>query len=159
MLRDQIKKVMGEIFGLAPGEIPDTATMEELEVWDSLNQMELMLAVEIEFGVRDVEFNVLPACEANARHHVVPGALAVAELKLQRFPLPIAMQPAPERLVGGEVERLGESPAPRRPARVVVARACRLEPGAAAAHPTTSALAVIEWVTPGLFETPLFSPS
>jgi acyl carrier protein len=52
MLRDQIKKVMGEIFSLAPGGIPDAATMEELEVWDSLNQMELMLAVEIEFGVR-----------------------------------------------------------------------------------------------------------
>ena len=52
MLRDSIKKVMGEIFGLAPGEIPDAAAMEELEAWDSLNHMELMLAIEIEFGVR-----------------------------------------------------------------------------------------------------------
>ena len=52
MSSDPIKKVMGEIFGMAPAEIPDDATMEELEGWDSLNHMELMLAIEIEFGVR-----------------------------------------------------------------------------------------------------------
>lgn len=52
MSANSIKKVMGEIFGLAPGEIPDHATMEELEGWDSLNHMELMLAIEIEYGVR-----------------------------------------------------------------------------------------------------------
>jgi acyl carrier protein len=52
MSSDPIKKVMGEIFGLASAEIPDDATMEELEGWDSLNHMELMLAIEIEFGVR-----------------------------------------------------------------------------------------------------------
>ena len=52
MSSDPIKKVMGEIFGLASEKIPDGATMEELESWDSLNHMELMLAVEIEFGVR-----------------------------------------------------------------------------------------------------------
>jgi acyl carrier protein len=52
MSGNSIKKVMGEIFGLAPGEIPDHATMEELEGWDSLNHMELMLAIEIEYGVR-----------------------------------------------------------------------------------------------------------
>jgi len=52
MLVDQIKKVMGEIFGLTSAEIPDHATMDELEEWDSLNQMELMLALETEFCVR-----------------------------------------------------------------------------------------------------------
>ena len=52
MSGNSIKKVMGEIFGLAPGEIPDHATMVELEGWDSLNHMELMLAIEIEYGVR-----------------------------------------------------------------------------------------------------------
>ena len=52
MSGNSVKKVMGEIFGLAPGEIPDHATMEGLEGWDSLNHMELMLAIEIAFGVR-----------------------------------------------------------------------------------------------------------
>jgi len=52
MSREPIKKVMGELFGLTPGEIPDDATMEGLEAWDSLNHMELMLVIEIEFGVR-----------------------------------------------------------------------------------------------------------
>ncbi len=52
MSSDPIKKLMGEVFGLASGEIPDDAAMEELEGWDSLNHMQLMLAIETEFGVR-----------------------------------------------------------------------------------------------------------
>jgi acyl carrier protein len=52
MLRDSIKQLMGETFDLAPREIPDDATIEELEGWDSLNHMQLMLAVEAKFGIR-----------------------------------------------------------------------------------------------------------
>jgi acyl carrier protein len=71
MLRDAIKKLMGEIFGLEPGGIPDAATMEEFEAWDSLNHMELMLAVEIEFGVRISTAMMLELVSLDAIHDFV----------------------------------------------------------------------------------------
>ena len=71
MLRDSIKKLMGEISGLAPGEIPDAAAMEELEAWDSLNHLELMLVVEIEFGVRISTVMMLELVSLDAIHDFV----------------------------------------------------------------------------------------
>lgn len=66
MSRDSIKKVMGELFGLTPEQIPDDATMETLDAWDSLNHMELMLAIEIEFGVRMTATSMLDLVSLDA---------------------------------------------------------------------------------------------
>jgi acyl carrier protein len=43
---------MGELFECAPDEIPEDADPDTLEGWDSLRQIELMVALEGEFGVR-----------------------------------------------------------------------------------------------------------
>ncbi|HTU78181.1 MAG TPA: acyl carrier protein [Solirubrobacteraceae bacterium] len=51
-MRERLKQVMAEVFGCAPWEIPDDADPETLAGWDSLRQLELMLALETEFGVR-----------------------------------------------------------------------------------------------------------
>jgi acyl carrier protein len=51
-MRERLKLVMADLFGCAPGEIPDDADPENLAGWDSLRQVELMLALETEFGVR-----------------------------------------------------------------------------------------------------------
>ncbi len=51
-MRDRLKRLMAELFECAPEAIPDDASPETLAGWDSLRQVELMLALELEFGVR-----------------------------------------------------------------------------------------------------------
>lgn len=51
-MRNQIRETVGEVFALAPSEVPEDASVETLEGWDSLHHMELMLALEMRFGVR-----------------------------------------------------------------------------------------------------------
>ena len=58
-MRDQVREMVGEVFGLAPSAIPEDASVETVEGWDSLHHMELMLALEMRFGVR-MTTEVLP---------------------------------------------------------------------------------------------------
>ncbi len=51
-MRKRIKKVMYRVFSIPIDEIPDDASVHSLAKWDSLGQIELMLALEIEFNVR-----------------------------------------------------------------------------------------------------------
>lgn len=50
-MREQIKKVMSETFGVPLSSIPDDVAFETLPQWDSLGQIQLMLAIELAFGV------------------------------------------------------------------------------------------------------------
>jgi acyl carrier protein len=51
-MRDDLRRVLADVFELSPAEIPDDASTETLANWDSLRQLELMLALELDFGVR-----------------------------------------------------------------------------------------------------------
>jgi acyl carrier protein len=51
-MRERVKQVMADVFGCAAEEIPDDASPETFEGWDSLHQVELMLALEMELDVR-----------------------------------------------------------------------------------------------------------
>jgi acyl carrier protein len=51
-MRDQIRAMVGEVFGLAPADVPEDASIETVEGWDSLHHMELMLSLEMQFGVQ-----------------------------------------------------------------------------------------------------------
>jgi acyl carrier protein len=51
-MRERLKQVMADLFQCVAEEIPDDADPETLAGWDSLRQVELMLALETEFGVR-----------------------------------------------------------------------------------------------------------
>jgi acyl carrier protein len=51
-MRERIKEVMSKIFSIPINEIPDDASVNSLSKWDSLGQIELMLALEMEFNVR-----------------------------------------------------------------------------------------------------------
>jgi acyl carrier protein len=51
-MRERVKQVMAELFECSPEAIPDAASPATLAGWDSLRQIELMLALEIEFSVR-----------------------------------------------------------------------------------------------------------
>lgn len=52
MSAERICKVMGAVFGIDPAAISDDATPGNIEQWDSLRHMNLVLALEDEFGVR-----------------------------------------------------------------------------------------------------------
>jgi acyl carrier protein len=52
MLAERIRMVMGAVFKLEPAEISNEATPGNIEQWDSLRHMNLVLALEDEFGVR-----------------------------------------------------------------------------------------------------------
>ena len=69
-----VKELLAGVVELAPDEVPDDARTEELPGWDSLRQLELMLALEAEFGVRIpaatmLELTSLPAIEAFLSRH------------------------------------------------------------------------------------------
>ncbi|HEX5909681.1 MAG TPA: acyl carrier protein [Thermoleophilaceae bacterium] len=51
-MRDQVREVVGQVFGLSPADIADDASIETVEGWDSLHHMELMLELEMRFGVQ-----------------------------------------------------------------------------------------------------------
>ncbi len=53
-MEDKIKEVMLSVFGVEISEIDDNTSSDTLEVWDSLRHMNLIVALEEEFGI---EFN------------------------------------------------------------------------------------------------------
>lgn len=52
MRAEKIRKVMGAVFGIDPASIGADASPGNIEEWDSLRHMSLVLALEEEFGVR-----------------------------------------------------------------------------------------------------------
>jgi len=50
-MEDRIKKVMANVFGVSPGDIDEASSPDTIEAWDSLRHMQMVLALEQEFGV------------------------------------------------------------------------------------------------------------
>lgn len=51
-LQTQVKEVMAGLFGLSPEAIGPETSLESVEAWDSLNHVNLMMALEQAFGMR-----------------------------------------------------------------------------------------------------------
>jgi acyl carrier protein len=51
-MRERIREMAAEVFELPVAEIPLDASNETVEAWDSLRHIELLLAIELEFGAR-----------------------------------------------------------------------------------------------------------
>jgi acyl carrier protein len=47
----KVKDILSAIIDVPVGQIPDDATMDDLESWDSLAQMNLVIALEEEFQI------------------------------------------------------------------------------------------------------------
>ena len=54
MIEERLKKVIAAVTNIPPDEIPDNASAETLEAWDSLRHMTIILSLEEEFSI---EFN------------------------------------------------------------------------------------------------------
>jgi acyl carrier protein len=48
---DTLKDVMATVLGIAADSIGDDTSMDTVEAWDSIKHMNLVLAIEEEFGV------------------------------------------------------------------------------------------------------------
>jgi acyl carrier protein len=67
-VHERVKRVVGSVLRVDPSGIADDARSEDVPGWDSLRHLELMLALETEFGVRIpaeamLELTSLPAIE------------------------------------------------------------------------------------------------
>ena len=67
-MKADVKRVMSQVFGLPIESILDEATTETLDGWDSIAHLNLVMALEDEFGVRfgDDQILGLSSCEAIA---------------------------------------------------------------------------------------------
>ena len=51
-MNDRIKSVMAAVFDMSPKNISDDASPHDIEAWDSLKHMNLILALEDEFDIQ-----------------------------------------------------------------------------------------------------------
>lgn len=75
---NEISEIAASVFDVSPDVVRETADLERLESWDSLHQLNLMLALEESFGIElspdDLgELRHLVTIEALVRRHR-PGA-------------------------------------------------------------------------------------
>ena len=50
-MEKKLQELMIELFRMKQSEISDSLTMEDIDVWDSLKHMELIVALENQFGI------------------------------------------------------------------------------------------------------------
>lgn len=58
-MEEKLKEIMASIFEVAPDEIHEQSSSDDLEKWDSLHHMNLIAAIEEEFGVEFDEEEML----------------------------------------------------------------------------------------------------
>jgi acyl carrier protein len=51
-LNEKLAEIVSELFDLEPAMVRDELTPEDVELWDSLNHLRLVTAVEQEFGIK-----------------------------------------------------------------------------------------------------------
>lgn len=51
-MRERVRETIATVWGLAAVDVPPDASAETFDGWDSLRHLELMLELELGFGVR-----------------------------------------------------------------------------------------------------------
>jgi acyl carrier protein len=51
-MEDRIRNVMAAVFEISPDQISDEASPHDIKAWDSIKHMNLVLALEEEFGIQ-----------------------------------------------------------------------------------------------------------
>jgi acyl carrier protein len=78
-VQNRIREIAADVFGVPAAELPDDASNETVAGWDSLHHLELMLALEMEFGVQ-ISSEAMPALlsldaiEEHLREQGVPAS-------------------------------------------------------------------------------------
>lgn len=51
-MNEKLVEIVAELFDLAPAAVDDALTPEDVELWDSMNHLRLVSAVEQEFQIK-----------------------------------------------------------------------------------------------------------
>ena len=57
-MEERIKNVMAAVFGVSPDQISDDTSPHDIKGWDSIKHMNLVLALEEEFGIHFEEAEI-----------------------------------------------------------------------------------------------------
>ena len=58
-MKERIKEIMSAVFGIKCEEISNDASTDTCENWDSLNHMNLIVAIEEEFSIRFLDDEII----------------------------------------------------------------------------------------------------
>ena len=75
-MRDKVKEIMAVVFGLSVSDIPDDASSDTIEGWDSLKHINLVLALEESLGIEFKEQEIV-------QFKNIPSLMAIIESKLK----------------------------------------------------------------------------
>ena len=50
--KDRVIKTFSTVFNVDKGKLKLTDTMDEIESWDSIGQLQLIMHIEVEFGIK-----------------------------------------------------------------------------------------------------------
>ena len=75
-IQARVRSIMSKVFGVDEGEITPDASQDTLEKWDSLRHMNLIVALEEEFGITLQDEQVLELLNYALVCEVVKEALA-----------------------------------------------------------------------------------
>jgi acyl carrier protein len=51
IVEDKLKKILASVFKVKPETINGSSSVDTIETWDSLNHLNLVLALELEFNI------------------------------------------------------------------------------------------------------------
>lgn len=77
-MESRIKRVMASVFGIDESQIDENSSMDTIEEWDSLRQMNLIIALEEEFGIRFSDDETLEALAFVRIRDVIAGKAGVS---------------------------------------------------------------------------------
>ena len=78
-MRERVVQIMSHVLNVPVASLDETASPDTIATWDSLNHMNLVLALEQEFGVQFRDEEILQLLSVTAIADAVAGRVAAGE--------------------------------------------------------------------------------
>lgn len=76
MVVERVKRVVASILGVSESDLTDESSADDFERWDSLGQLNLMMALEAEFGIQFSEDDLADLTSIPLLVHEITSQLA-----------------------------------------------------------------------------------
>jgi acyl carrier protein len=74
-MENRIKKVMSAVFEIPVEQINNESSPDNIELWDSLRHMQLVVALEEEFNIRFEDEEISEMLNYQLIHHIVSNKI------------------------------------------------------------------------------------